>query len=266
MNQNRELMRNILRTDLITMKGGKNGAIWLYLGFILFMIVMGFIVSPLAGLYIPFLMGAFYVPMLFNNEMKYHSERLWSLLPIQRKDLVNARFLLSIGLYLAANTVFYLLMLLSMRLQLWTLFGEGDVPDLITIVAERQGFSKISFFHLCFFAAFSFGLCCMASSLRKYFRNPEQFFSLMQLGSFTKAAKGEYIALVLILGVIALAVLVITGILPLGAAVSVLIQLFVQLAGAADGFLLGAVVLTIGAFQTAYEYISTLIEYEKREL
>ena len=52
----------------------------------------------------------------------------------------------------------------------------------------------------------------------------------------------------------------------LGMAAMVVLRLISQLARAANGYLLGAVFLTVTGFHTAYQYISTLIEYDQREL
>ena len=267
MKQNMTLLRDLIRTDLTTMKGGKNSSMWLYGGFTLFMAVLGFLVSPLAGLYIPFLLSAFFVPMLFNNEIKYHSERLWCLLPIQRRDLVNARFILSIGLYLAFTLAFYLLMLLSMRLHLWSVM-DPETPDIVSMTAERAGFTPLGFFNLCYFGTVAFGLILMAESLRKYFRDPASIRAVIggAFGAMQKAKTTEYIFAAFIIGSIVLIALVITGILPVGPAFVLLLRLLLNLAQAADGFLLAAVFLTISGFHVAFSYVSTLIEYDNREL
>ena len=71
------------------------------------------------------------------------------------------------------------------------------------------------------------------------------------------------------MGILLFWVLLVTGILPLDAvtpAVLVVVQLLLQLANAADGFLLAVVFLTMAGFHSFYAYISTLIEYDQREL
>jgi hypothetical protein len=110
-------------------------------------------------------------------------------------------------------------------------------------------------------------MCVTAGSLRKYFRDPEKFnFSISMAAHIQKSGKQEFILLGIILGIILLIMLVVTGIIPLGAPVSVIVQLVTKLSQAADGYLLGAVLLTIDGFYCAYQYISTLIEYDQREL
>lgn len=262
---NWQLMRDLIRTDCITMKGGRNNNILILAAFGGFMGIMGFCISPLAGLYVPFLLGGFFVPTLFNNEMKYHSGRLWCLLPIERKDLVNARFLLSTGLYAAVNLAFYLLMLLALRLRLWEHLDMG--ADIIGMMAKRMGFSRLGLFNLAYFSVISFGLVLMSGSLRRYFRDPEKFSAILQAAAgLRKSSRKELLLGGLILGASLLWALIVTGILPLGPAAALLVQIFLQIAQAANGLLLGILFLSASVFHTVFQYISTQIEYDQREL
>lgn len=263
MKQSWSLMREIIRVDLITMKGGKNSTLLPVVLFTLIITGAGFCITPVAGLYIPLMLGGFFVPMLFNNEMKYHSEPLWSLLPMERKDLVNARFLLCMGLFITADFVFYLLMLMSLSLSLWK--NMDMKMDIIEMMAERMGLSRLGFFNLCYFGASSFGFLCMTSSLRKYFRDPAKFNIILQ-NHLQKSGKKEIAALCIIFAVFGFWLLITTGMLPLGEMAVIFVQLVSQLSHAANGFLLGAVFMTIAAFHAAYEYTCTLIEYDQREL
>ena len=262
---NWNLMRDIIRVDLITMRGGRNNTLLTLILFSGFMGLMGFIVSPLGGLYVPLLLGGFFVPLLFNNEMKYHSGKLWSLLPVERRDLVNARFLLSVGCFIAADLVFYLLMLLAQTIKLWKITSGVNV-DIIEMTSQRLGYTELGFFNLCYFGVSAFALGIMASSLRKYFRDPDSFSNLLSGVMLRKSSRTEVLWLLIIGGVFVFWLLVISGILPLGMAAQVVIRLISQLARAANGYLLGAVLLTVTGFHTAYQYISTLIEYDQREL
>ena len=103
---------DLIRTDFITMSGGKNNIkTAIILGALLFG-GLGFLFSPLMGLYVPLGFSGFFVPMMFQNEMKYHSEKMFAILPVARKDLVRSRFLMSIVLYLAMALLFWHLKLL----------------------------------------------------------------------------------------------------------------------------------------------------------
>ena len=261
---------DIIRVDLITMNGGKNGMRTMLIMLFLFCAAIGFFISPVGGLYCPLLIGGFFVPMLFNNELKYHSEKLWSILPVKRRDLVNARFLMAAVLYTAMFIVFYLLMLLALKLELYSAFmSDGDetfdILDMIVKVSSLS-FTKLGLFNLLYFAAYSFGLMISTGQLRRYFKNSEAFNYAMSIGRMKKAKKREYVYAILIFAAILLWVLIVSGVLPINAAVYIVIQLLKQLAQAANGFLLAAVLVTMAAFSAIYKYICTLLEYDEKEL
>ena len=97
-----------------------------------------------------------------------------------------------------------------------------------------------------------------------------QSFETLFSGEMRKTGKKENFRMLLILGVIAAAILliamVISGYFPLGSAAAVIIQLFVQLASAANGFLFSAVLLTVAAMTVVYKYVCTVLEYDEKEL
>ena len=258
-------IRDIIRVDLVMMKGGKSSMKLCAILSVLLFGAMGFCVSPLAGLYLPFLLSAFFVPMLFHNEMKYHSEKLWSLLPIERSDLVNARYLLSFALYTAGCLAVYLLMLLAMALRLWRYMDMEY--DVVGMMAEKTGNTPLGLFNVCYFGVFACGLALMASSLRKYFRDSQAFSAMYIVGAqMKKSNQKEILSAAVILSILAVWVLIAAGILPVGDFLLTLLALLMQLVQAADGFLLGAVCITVGVFQIAYAYVCTILEYDVKEL
>ena len=258
-------IKNLMHADFITMNGGKQSMKTIAVILFIFFGGLGFAASPLAGLYVPIILGGLFVPMLFHNEMKYKSEKMYSILPIERRDLVRSRFIISVGLYFAVSFVFYLLMLLSMKLGLYLPSDGNENFDALSMLINLYGggFTKLGMFNLLYFAAFSFGLIIMSGNLRKYFRNSEHFAALGQL---KKAKKEEYFLAALIFSIIILLVLTVSGILPFGTAVSVINQLLSQLANAANGFLLGAVLIAVAVMSMIYKYTCTILEYDKREM
>lgn len=259
---------DLIRTDLITMNGGKNNMRVIFVLMILFFGGLGFLFSPLMGVYVPFLTGAFFVPMMFQNEMKYHSEKMFALLPINRKDLVRSRFIMSFVLYVVSALLFYLLMLLSLKLKpYYFLLGEdAENTDVIRLIAERTGsMTELGLFNLLYFGVFSVGLMTMSGSLRKYFRNKATFESMMS-GGIRKATRKEKGYVLLAFAVILFLILNVTDILPVRTALAPAMQLLLQLAQAANGFLLGAVLVTVAVFSAIYKYICTVLEYDEKEL
>lgn len=258
---------DLMKVDLITMNGGKNRMKTLAVLMIVFCGGMGFCISPITGVYCPFLMGAFFGPMLFQNELKYHSDKLWGLLPIRRRDLVSARFLLNLGLYTVSSFLFYLLMLLSLVFKPYDLIFGEDAVDIIAQLAQRSGgaLTVLGVFNLIYLAGFAIGMMVAAGSLRNCFKYPERFDPSQSLGKARKTEENAILSLFLI-AVLMLWVLIVIGVLPIGTAAAVIIQLFAQLAGAANGFLLGAVLVTMAVFSAIYKYICTVLEYDEREL
>ena len=271
MKLNWKTIRIIMKADLLTMRGGKkNGYVIITAVFLLFMLAAGFFISPIGSLYVPFILGGFFVPAMFQNEMKYHSEKLWSILPIRRRDLLNARFLLAYGLYIVVSLLVYLLMLLSVRLELWLWFldeSDDGITDILAMFANNLGMTKMGFFNLLYFGACTAGLLFMGGSLRKYFKDPTALSATLSLTAKRKSdRRREILYAVIILGLFLLFGLSISGIIPLIPMISPLIAVVMQLTHAADGLIFGIFLLTFAVFQSIVEYIGADIDYEKREL
>lgn len=262
---------DLMKVDLITMNGGKNNMKAIAVLITVFCGFTGFCISPIAGVECPFLIGAFFVPMLFRNEQKYHSGKLWGLLPVSRRDLVNARFLLVLGLYTISSLLFYLLMLLSLVFKpYYLLFGaDAENMDIISLLAKSSGgtLTALGVFNLVYLSGFSVGLVIAAGSLRNYFNGSERFELSLSLGKTRKNRKKDQgIEVLIFAAILLLWGLTVSGYLPIGPAAAVVIQLFAQLAGAANGFLLGAALVTMAVFQAVYKYICTVLEYDEKEL
>ncbi|MDE5991646.1 MAG: ABC-2 transporter permease, partial [Oscillospiraceae bacterium] len=186
---------DLMKIDLITMNGGKNSMKTIAVLIVVCCGFTGFCISPIAGVECPFLMGVFFVPMLFRNELKYHSGKLWGLLPVSRRDIVNARFLLVLGLYTISSLLFYLLMLISLAFKPYYLFFGEDAEnmDIIALLAERSGgaLTALGVFNLIYFAGFAIGMILATGTLRNYFEDPEMVELSLSLGK-VKAHKKDY--------------------------------------------------------------------------
>lgn len=256
---------DLIRVDVITINGGKNNIKTLLILLFVVFGVLGIVFSPIIGLYCPLVVGGFFVSMLFQGEQKFHIDKLWGLLPIRRRDLVTARYTLSVTAYSALFLITYIVMLISEKLKIFYLiFGEeaGEL-DIIALIVEYSGggFTELGLFNLLYFGAFAFGLIFMTGSLRKHFKDSKT----VDL-SIKKATKNEYVLLALCVVGIFLLILIISGVIPVGSVLSVAARLFAEVAAAANGFLLGAVLVTIAVFSTVYKYICTVLEYDEKEL
>lgn len=260
---------DLIKLDIITMNGGKNTLTIALVVMVLFIAGIGFVFTPLFGLYCPLIVGGFFVPVVFRNEMKYHSEKLHCLLPINRRDLVNARFLLVTGLYTGLFIFFYLIMMLAQHLKLnYLIMGEdAEMVDIIGMIVKMSGgsFNELGLFNLLYFIVYAFGIIICTGSLKRYFKNSE-FLSPTLSFVMKKVSKQEIVIGVIVLSILALWLLTVMGILPLNNLLSPIILLFYQLAQAANGFILGAAALTVAWLFAFCKYVSTVLEYEEKEL
>ncbi len=259
------VIRKIIKSDLVNIRGGKNSMTSLAIITAVFFLGTGFLVSPIAGVYGPFMLGIFVVPALFYNEIKSHSEKLPFILPIRRRDLVNARFLFAAGTYCIVNIVVYALMLLSVRIKLYTLIIGDEDADLLQMLSERLGFSPILFFNMIYSLAFAAGLLSLGIQLRSYFKDPERLKASLDMTS-NKNSKKEKTAVVIIFFGILLFILVVTGIIPVTTALAVIFQLLANLAHAGKGVFLTVFALCLGFMSLTFSYTCTRLEYEEKDL
>ena len=260
----------LIKADIITMNGGKNGMRTMFV--ILFVIwgVAGFAFSPIYGLIVPLLMGVFFVPMIFQNELKYHSEKLHSILPINRRDLVTARFLFVTVLFTAMFIAFYLLMLLSLKIKLnYIIFGDdAEMFDTMgLLVSLSQGmFTEVGLLNLMYFTVYMCGMIGVAGLLRKHFKDKESFSGTLTFGGKKEVRRQEMIAVFIVLGIMLIAVLAIADVLPIIPMLLPILAAALQLAQAANGVMLSAVAVAIAIFTVIYQYVCTVVEYDEKEL
>lgn len=260
---------DLMRIDLITMNGGKNNMKTMFIIMFIFFGGFGFAFSPVFGVFGAFLISAFFVPLMFNNEVKYHSEKLHTILPIKRRELVISRYVMTIGLYTIVFLLFYFLMLLSLNLKpYYAIMGEdAEHLDIIAIMVEKSGgaFTEYGYFNLLYASVYAFGLIVCTSSLRKYFKNSESVGAAMTF-NVKKADKKETAFGIFILAIIAFVVLSITGIIPTVTAILPILMVIMQLAQAANGLLFGAMAISFAAMWAIYNYICASLEYDDKEL
>jgi hypothetical protein len=188
--------------------------------------------------------------MLFGNELKYHSERLNTVLPVSRRDIVDSRFILTLSFYCGTSVLFYVLMALAVVNQ--------QKQGVIIRLADIAPF---------YFAAFTIGAVIISGKLRKYFANSRAMSMSEKTGGIRCAKKREYVYAVIMAGMlIFLCLLVFSDVLPAVPVLSFIAHFLSILGEAAGGALLAAFFLTIAAFSVAYKYICTVCEYEDKEL
>lgn len=266
MNDSKRLL-NIVRKDAIAMTSGKENALIMFL--LLFFVLGGLtLLFPVSGLVVPCIMGAGFASMLFQNESRYHSERFNCVLPISRRELVKSRFLLSYVLYAAACLPFYLVMLAS---QFVIRFLAGDEfyskINIIGKLTVKTGgaLTEPEALNLLFIAAFAFGAVLLSGSLKSYFSG-SGFSSAADTSDPNRKNKMWLKLYILVAVFLVIWGLVIVGIIDLSELFGIFTALFSQLAAAAGGYMLVAVMLAVAAMAVVYRYICTVLEYDEKEL
>ncbi len=251
---------DLIKADLMIINGSKSSMRTLFFLLIAFAVGGGIFFSPFVVIVVMLLLAAMFVPFIFQMQTQSHCEPMFSLLPIERKDLVRARFLFMISLYLGLSVILYLIMLLSFGLNIFESVQDVDFDAFLQ--EWGIGFTHFALCNLGFLAAFAGGMVLMTFQLRQYFRNNERFAD----DALTRFSAKEIIIVVLIWIAAVVILLTAVGEIAMGVTASILLQLFLQLATAADGALLAAVLFVIAGFEAAYQYICTVLEYDAKDL
>ena len=267
-----EILKHLMKSDLIMLNNRKNNVRSLALLMAALVLAGTLFVTPIVGVvYGPLLIGIMTVPMLFQLQAKSHCEPMFFVLPVSRRQLVQARFLLMMLLYIPSNLCFYIIALLSDRFKPYMLLYSDEAPDEVDVVhmlvalLENSDlhFTEGGFLTLLFCVCMTFSAVLMSNQLRNFFRDSRMFeMTLERMHSKNKKERRKLIVqIVLLLALVVLIFLFVVGVIDLGP-VGVLLSMFIMhLAGAADGMMLSAVILTIGGFECVYQYICTQLEF-----
>ncbi len=268
---NIQTIRNIIRMDLIALKHGKSGLKTILILLVLLFGTAGVIAHPLVGLYCPLLWGGCFGGAVLNNEVKYHSEKLPALLPVSRKELVQARFLFVTGSYVLVSVLFYLLMRFSCAINeaiYKKLFSESSYMDILSLLANASGnlFSKTGILNLCYIAAFAIGFTVAVYSLRNHFHDPYVDKFELHSDKSKKRNRQGFRTMLILAPFFVLYLLIVTGTIAMPGILMTLLSLLLQIAGAANGALLAFLIAAWAVFCGSYMYICTLLDYEQKEL
>ena len=266
----RQKIMDIIKADIITMNGSKNSMTTTLVMSIIMTIVSGFCINPAAGTMGCFMIGGLIVPTMFNSEMKNHGERLYGIIPVERKELVTSRFIFCTAVFFIAEIVIYLMMLISLKTQLYNRIFENGELDFLKIVSDmtENRMSPTGFFNLVYFASYSFGLKMMAWSLRSYLSDSKKYAQQIMEATMgnSKMSKKDVITGVFVLAILVVFILLLLGVIKITAAIAVVVTLLFQLAQAANGLFLGLIFIIEALFLLIYCYISALLTYEEKDI
>ena len=241
------------------MNGEKNSLRALLLIIVVLGVIGGLFLDPAVGFVCQLLTAAMFVPTVFQAQSKNNCERLYSLLPVSRKQLVTARFLFVPSVYIILSIVMFAVMKISLALGIYK--NAGFYEGLLLKTGIGIGYTRLC--DMLFFLVFAAGAALICVSLKSRFRNSSRLTAAN--GAFNMSPKSVLTAL-LFIALYFVIILYFSGAIPLNAAASVILQLVMQLATAADGVLLCAVMTALAFFSAVYNYICTVLEYDDKDM
>ena len=246
---------DIIRADIIMMNGAKNSMRPLIILMLVFGAAVGLFIDPM-GIYLCMLIAAAgFVPTIFQVQGKNNCEKLYSLLPISRKQLVTARFIFAIASYAAVSAVMFTIMKISFAAGVYKNAGFWDA------FIQNFGISIDKIYDTLFFIIFAAGAVITGASLKSWFSN-----SNMDTAAGKKIKPKTAIAILVFLFAYIFIMLFFSGMIPLDAAAAVVLQLIIQLVTAADGLLFCAVMTALAGFSAMYNYVCTVLEYDDKDM
>lgn len=241
----------------MSIRNGKSGSIGVMITGVVFSIIIGAVISPVfcvLGVMIPMV----FVNVVFETESKYHSEKLYSILPVKRSDLVKARFVFGFLITFAVSLVICLFMYLEFKLKSYSWFMKVDMLKAMSEMTggflSDSGFMNVwivTFTGMTF--AFSGGV--LRSNFKKFISGN------VTLGYTRSDIKGLAFIMILLTAFIIINVTGITG--PL---VSIVSELLIKLLSVYDGLFFSVMVLAVSMIFYFYNFACTLLEYDSREL
>ena len=247
---------DLIRTDLIMMSGGKSSMLSLAVMTLIFGIAVGIFLDPLGVLICMFMVSAMAPTIVFQLQSKNNCERLYAVLPIERKHIVTARFIFMAAVYLALCVIMYAVVKISFALNIFE--NSGYYENLVSSL----GMNYETLVMILFFVVFAVGAAVVGITLKSWFLDSEQNI----ISGARKLNPKRTIIFLFVFAALIFVILVLSGEIPLSAAALVILQLMIQLISAADGVLFSAFMITLGVFSGVYNYICTVLAYDDRDL
>ncbi|MBO6231266.1 MAG: ABC-2 transporter permease [Ruminiclostridium sp.] len=248
---------DIIRTDIIMMNGAKNSMRPLIILMLVLGAAVGLFIDPMGTYLCVLIAAAGFVPMIFQVQGKNNCEKLYSLLPISRKQLVTARFIFALIAYAAVSVIMFAIMKISFAAGVYKNAGFWDA------FVQNFGMSIDRIYDTLFFIVFAAGAVITGASLKSWFSNSNMDTAM---NGAARVKPKTVIVTLIILFVYIFIMLFFSGMIPLDAAALVVLQLIVQLVTAADGLLFCAVMTALAGFSAMYNYVCTVLEYDDKDM
>lgn len=195
---------------------------------------------------------------IIGQEIKSDYGKTFCILPVDRKSVVLARFLLTTLLHSGIGILMYLLMRLSMAVGLSAQI-MGDIGELLDFLGIPVSVSELN--NVVFSAVFTAGLIIMSNQMRNYFKNG----AVSQKNSLLRGVLKAIAVYILLIS--AGTVLMSASSIPfIQTAFSLIFMILLALSNPADGILLCLTFLAAGYGTAAYQAVCAVLEYDEREL
>lgn len=246
---------DLMRVDLIALRGKKGGTFRTMVILLIICALSGILFMPIFWAVYVFAAAALIVPMIINQEIKSEYEKTFCILPVDRKSVAFARFLLTMSLFSGISIVLYAFMKISLAAGL----SQQTIDELFEIMGISASISE--FHNVIFSVAFMIGIMVMAGKLRNYFKNGAVSRKNSLLRNVLKGI------LIYIVFMIAATVIIYASSVPfIQTAFSLIFTILSALSQPADGALLCLTLMIAGYGMAVYQAVCAVLEYDEREL
>lgn len=246
---------DLMRVDIIALRGKKGGTFRTMVILLVMCALSGILFMPIFWAVYVFAAAALIVPMIINQEIKSEYEKTFCILPVDRKSVVFARFLLTMSLFSGISIVLYAFMKISLAAGL----SQQTIDELFEIMGISASISE--FHNVIFSVAFMIGIMVMAGKLRNYFKNGAVSRKNSLLRNVLKGI------LIYIVFMIAATLIIYASSVPfIQTAFSLIFTILSALSQPADGALLCLTLMIAGYGMAVYQAVCAVLEYDEREL
>lgn len=258
-----KMILNLMRVDLISMlskNGGRFKSIVTTLIISIALCLLGIFVMPDFLAFYVILLSFLIVPRIIGQENKSESARLLCVIPMDRKNIVLARFTLAVSILTAVSLILYLLLRLSPALGI---MNESATWMMVEIFLDYSGMniSVSGFANVLFFTCYMIGLMILSHKLRGYFK----YGAINKRNSLIRKVLKGILIYLLCMAIGSVVIYLFT--IPLIQTVfSIFFSLFLILSIPVNGLLLCLTLFVTGCGTVVYQAVCSMIEYEEREL
>ncbi|MBR5363137.1 MAG: ABC-2 transporter permease [Oscillospiraceae bacterium] len=259
-----QTIKHLVRLDLIALNSKQKRLIPVMLILLAVGAVGAVFVEPALMLICMLIVSGMLPGMLFRTEESSHSAKVFSVLPVERKDVVSARFLLLTASLLCISLLSGIMMQISYHIHIFVMKDFYDdifsilMPD-ITDALKLNGFYKALFA-----LVFMFCMGHQAKGLRKYFREGDTAAAESSLRRI-----GKKVLLPVIIILLFELVVVLIGMPAFKVFMSVLSGLcgmITTMLKLRNGLVMLLIFIAAGFGFAAYHYTAATLEYDDKEL